>query len=234
MDDVKVTTANGNVIVASTKKNYGVDLYIGNFQNNRYRYKSKKWLKNIELIDITAVKKIDYSKPDNASKYYLIVAGKERSAHRHLVLYSYEITVNRTLFYKGKIKLKREEAEKLLLASEAGWEHGSINPAYFENRSGFVITGKGVGREIRNKEGKWQKTRKGLKILYGYVMDDGRPTLLSSNLSGARESEAASMLDVSHNLRSGVVTAEKSRDDYLQLIFWKYKDNYKDFRWDNY
>jgi hypothetical protein len=233
---VAIATAYENVIVHTVNQTdlaIRAHIYSGIFDSISYQPKSGEMLEGVVILDIATVKKIDFSQPDYASTYYMVAAAVR---HNHLVVFSWEIHPDGTLTYMGEIDAGREAAEELLLPSEADWEHGSIAASYWMSHPGFVIVGKGVGREVRNESGSWEKTAKGLKILYGYILDDGRPTLESSNLVGSGHSDAMRMLDVSGGLSlgdegPGVVSAHKTKDDYVQLIFWKFEDHYRATRW---
>jgi hypothetical protein len=67
-------------------------------------------------------------------------------------------------------------------------------------------------------------------VLYGTLLPDG-PTLLTSNVFGSGSDKAMTMLDVTGTVVSdglqGVVTAHKTDQGKLNLLFWKYHDSLK-------
>ncbi len=128
------------------------------------------------------------------------------------------------------IPLNTIDAEDYLLGPEKSWERASIAPLYWKNSTGFVITGKGAGRTVRNTDGDWKSSAKGLKVIYGTILDDGRVTMESSNLTGSGDSDALRMLDVTGFFGGGAVTASKTEDDYLTLGYWASQDDVAEYR----
>ena len=133
-----------------------------------------------------------------------------------------------------------------MLGDECDYERASISSTTWDDKPGFVVVGKGRANSIRQTNGRVRKTDKGLKILLGYILTDGRPTIESSNVYGTGASSAMGMLDVSGLLndgtRIGVVTVNRTRNYsiipdwwvlgvfakyYLHTIFWQYRDPFK-------
>jgi hypothetical protein len=175
----------------------------------------------------------------NGHKRYLVAVTKQQG---YLNVSSYEISSDGDLGMENVFHTI--DGEEYLVGREADYERASIS-AFNHIKGGFVIVGKGVAREIRNEDGEWNKTTKGLKIVSGYILDDGRPSIISSNVLGSGESSAMSMLDVTGYMNDGffhgVISAHKTKDyggilgmgskNFLELTFWHYRNPYKDQTW---
>ncbi|MFX1563920.1 MAG: hypothetical protein ACFFDP_11515, partial [Promethearchaeota archaeon] len=85
---------------------------------------------------------------------------------------------------------------------------------------------------------------KGLAILYGAVMEDGKPTLMDWTCLGAGNEDTVKMVDVCGEVSyegqyQGIVTATKDRKDGLYLVYWcsgldfRLDENLRQNPWDN-
>ena len=185
------------------------------------------------LFDIATIKK--------GSKWFVVAVARK---HSKLVIYSWEIKIDGTLVFISEFSTN--SAEDYLIGPETSeFGSASIASTTWDDKPGFVIVGKGVGRAVKNKYGNRTWTDEGLKIIFGYLLEDGRATIESSNLYGSGASSAMKMLDVSGLIsdgkRTGVVSVNKTKNyggflglwasNYLDLIFWEYRDQFKDHRW---
>jgi len=228
---IGITTAYEDILVYVAQYSTGWRLASESWTGSARQFHSVTSIRADEkLLDMTAVKRLDYSQPDYIGGYYVVAVTKEG---RHLRIYSWEVTPDGMLTLRGQIDTV--DGEDYLVGREADWERASISSLYWKNRPGFVIVGKGVAREVRDVDGDWQQSAKGLKVLYGYIMDDGHPTIESSNVTGSGDPSAMRMLDVSGGIAYdsglGVVTAHKTKDDYLMLVYWHCRDDFERYRW---
>lgn len=257
---VRITAAYNRIIVYSRQHSSGWRLTSGEWDGNNLVTRAITSIQQSELLDMTTV--------SSGGKQY-VVAITKRDAY--LSVYSYELLSDGTLTYKGEFNTV--DGEQFLVGREGDYERASVSTFTHDNKTGFVIVGKGVARELRNEDGpflvvkwvlgailhvarelgrvmkfdeySWKKTPKGLKIVYGYILEDGRPTIVSSNVLGSGESSAMRMLDVTGHMTDGifhgVISAHKTKNyggvlgmwskNYLGLTFWQYRDPYQDQRW---
>ena len=185
------------------------------------------------VFDLVSVKTLDYTKPDYAGAYQIVAAASQAL---RLAVFSWEVQASGTLVYKGTFWANRDDAEAYLVGSEAAWTTASISAFYGEDRSGFVIAGRGAAREVRDTAGKWQQSAPGLKVVYGHVTDTGLPTIETSNVFGSGDDDDVRMSDMASGLapggeNPGVLTVHKSKDGYLIAIFWEYRDDFDARRW---
>ena len=200
---------------------------------------------SIAILNLTTIKM------DN--KWFLLAAVTKDG---YLGVYSWELRENGQLEFKPPFYTNN--AEEYLLGREADFENATIQPVAFDGKPAFVIAGKGVVREVQAKgkkiegewawEGDWNKSARGLKVIYGYLMPDGRPTLEASHFRGSGDEDAMEMLHITDQVNvgnmEGIISIHKTRGDdgflgtsinekqYLQLYFWKYRDNFKEFAWE--
>lgn len=227
---IKVTTSN-NHVVYSRQHASGWRLHCSVWDGNSLVDKAITSLQHSEMLDITTV--------PSGGRQYLVAVTKQEG---YLRIYSYEILSDGTLPYKGEFHTI--DGEKILVGREADYDRASISSFTYANKAGFVIVGKGVAREIKRSNGDRKKSAKGLKLLYGHILDDGRPTIVTSGVLGSGESSAMRMLDVTGHMSDGnfhgVVTAHKTKKyggflgigakHYLNLTFWQYRDPYLNHR----
>lgn len=232
---IGITSAYNNFIIYYKQRANDWRFVCEEWSGNQLQFKYLTTLhENEKLLGLTTVKKLDLSQPDYASAYYLVAVTRKDS---YLRIYSWEITKEGRLIEKGKFDTRN--AEHYLFARQADWERASIKAVYWNNKPGFVIAGKGVACEVENKSGEWEKSAKGLKVLYGYIMKDGRPTLESSNVIGSGNDDAMTMLDISksinhgHGGNLGTLTAHKTKDNHLMLVYWTFEDIFKSNRWND-
>ncbi len=197
---------------------------------SNHAIKSRYPLADGKVLDITSVKKNNDPRSDNQATFYIIAAVVKND---YLSICAWEVKPDGRLVYTGQFDTKN--GEKYLIGREAGYERASITSVDWKDRPGFVIAAQGIGREVRYESGRWLRSAKGLKIIYGYIMKDGRPTIECSNLAGSGNSDDAGMLDIAGPVGSGhtfgVVSAHKTADDHLQLIYWKFRDDFEKHRW---
>ena len=220
---VRITTAYKNIIITSAQKGNRFGLYSKRWTGSYLENRGVSSLTTGTLLDITTVRKLDYSEADNVSKYYAVAAINKNG---YLTVMSWEINPDGRLKYRGEFNSR--DGENYLVGREANYNRASISSSYYRFKPGFVIAGKGVALEIRDKKGVWRKTKRGLKVVHGMIMDDGRPSIVSSQPLGSGDESAMRMLDVSGNVTDGRIggflTAHKTKDDHLVLSFWKNKD----------
>lgn len=239
-NNLKITSVNNDIVIYSVHYSDGWKLGSYIWNGTSLVYKCASTLHNDKLLDITTVEKDD--------RYYIVAAALKDG---YLILYSWEVNTSQadvtyygTFSFKGQFLTKN--GEEYLVGKESGWERASISSfCPIGKNGGFVIAGKGIGRTVQNKHGDWEVTPKGLKIVYGYIMDDGRPTVVASNLTGSGEASSMMMLDVTGRVtngsRFGVITAHKTKNyggllflgvkQYLGLTYWEFYDPFSDHRW---
>ena len=208
--------------------------------------------KDETLFDITTIKRLDYTKPDHASGYYIVAVGKHRY-DGYLFVRSWFVSQTGTLLNEKQFNTAK--AEEYLLGREFAWQRASVKPVYWKGRSGFVIAGKGVARmayknvtvcdylpsgqidinSCQTSE-KWIGSSPGVKVIYGYIMRDWRPTIESSSVIGSGDSNDGEMVDVTNWISDGddepgVVTVHKSSDDRLYAVYWRFRDKFERVRW---
>jgi hypothetical protein len=128
-----------------------------------------------------------------------------------LLLYSWEITNEGALMYRGEYNTR--DGNQYLTPFEYDYDNLSIKPLMnktkmFDDGPGFVIVGRGAvwaGFDKNEKDDELIRTEfkhseKGLKVVYGQIMDDGRPSIMSSNYAGSGESDEAELCDVSEDV----------------------------------
>lgn len=231
-DNIHITSAYNNLVIYTKQYSSGWRLKSARWNGNNLEHKSISSIQYNELLDMTTV--------ESNGKYYVLIAVKNEG---YLKASSYELMPDGALTYKGDFDTKY--GTSYLVGKEADYERASITDFKLDNKAGFVIVGKGVAREIKDSEGDWKKTDKGLKIVYGRLINE-KPSIETSNVLGSGESSAMSMLDVSGHISDGgfhgVLSAHKTKtqdcflglfwcEQYLGLTFWQYRDAYQDQRW---
>jgi len=265
-DNLGITTAYKDILIYTYQQEGGWHLasykWDGNSLEDKYQYQYQSdGHRTQKLIGITTVrdaKEVNDEYPDGKQYVISVISQYQRGNNAspaqdvplpwYITVYSHLVRSDGTLEYKGSINTTgKYEGEKLLTPREGDWEYGSVKSFYANSRiPGFAICGKGVGREMRDRNGDWVRTPKALKIVYGYLLPDGRPTLEASNLAGSGKNSAMKMLDVtstmSDGIGRGVVTVNKTKryggflglfgSYYMTLRYWKFHDNYQDMRWE--
>ncbi len=236
-------------------------VYTHNWQNG-WRLLSQRW-DGSSLVDFKILRAMSQHK-------VLALTGLSKGARNFAVMAhtdddnlrveSFEVADDGSCASYGNINTDDTERYGYLLGFEGGWERASIAPLHtppgMSRTDGqFVIVGKGNARAVRQKDGSLREAKKtprflhgpakGLKVLYGYVMEDGQCTLEMSNLFGSGEGSGMRMLDVAGPITDGsaygVVTVHKTHkyggifgfwaSQYATLIFWPYNDLYGAQRW---
>ena len=228
---IGIETAHKNILVSIAQDSNGWRLTSFRWDGYQLQHIGTTTSKhtNGQLLDFTIVKKRkqDYLHLDDVGGYYAIAVTKKDD---YLRIHSWEVTADGILNSKGQFNTK--DGEHYLIGREADWERASVVGVDWKLRPGFVIVGKGAARTVY-KNGEWQKSEKGLKVIYGYIMDDGRPTIESSDVIGSKEGSGISMLDVSgidNGDGSGIVIAHKTKDDHLLLTSWNFQDKFERLR----
>lgn len=223
IDRVKITTAYNNIVLCSSQLN-----------SNLFSITSKRWngssLENAgttsrikgKLLDMTVTKRSVFSREERrmVDTYYLVGVVKFND---FLKLHSWEIQESGYPVYRGDFDTKY--GESYLVSRESDFERASIAPNNSQYLPGFIIAGKGVGMEVRSEDGDWNKTAKGLKVIYGYIMEDGRPTITDSQPFGSGSNNSIQMVDITaggliNNDDWGFLTAHKTKDEHLMLVYW--------------
>lgn len=145
-------------------------------------------------------------------RYFLVVA--MQSAYRQiLTLNSFEILPTGELVPRGEQKLSF--VDDLLLRSAGRFERMRMSRISLGSDDSFVLAGKS-----RVASGK------GLVVIYGEVVADGRATARDWNCLGGGDDDSVQMVDVSGEASSSagpsVVTVTKSKNDAPQLAQWRF------------
>lgn len=229
-----ITTAYNDMIIFQEQFEDGWRIASHKWTGSTTEFKHNTGQKRTErVLDLQIIKKADYSQPDYIGSCYVIAVTEDEG---RLGLWSWEVDRDGKFDYRGMLDLR--EGEKYLLGREVGWELASISPFYWLGRPGFVIAGKGVARVVKNDDGDWAESDKSLKLLYGYILEDGRPTIESSSVIGSGDDSAVEMVDVTGGINydgenRGVLIAHKTKDNHLMITFWDFNDKFKNTRWNN-
>jgi hypothetical protein len=166
---------------------------------------------------------------ERGGKHYLVSASYSGSYDLTLVLNSWEILRNGELLHRGSFDLVSVDTN-YLYKDAAELERLSMSRTAFDPDGGFIIAGKGF-TDGRRHSG---YPNKGLLVLYGRVTDDGKPTLVDWNCAGEGDGlvrKSVKMVDVAGEVRSagqfGAVTAHKSKENDLVLIWWRYGKDFE-------
>lgn len=191
---------------------------------------SKVTIKQATLLDIKTIKPI---RPGD--KWYLVSAYARnvpvsQPGKGELIVEAWEIQPSGQLISKGVFSAKPET----LMGYEWGWTRGSLSRASFNGRQTFVLVGKAIARvAAKITDGKldgMSQSALGMKVVYGEITADGRPTLRTSNVFGSGKDDAMTMLDVSGVVPMGrglgVVTVHKTDQDRLNLVSWIYRNDF--------
>jgi len=237
--NLKITSVNKDIVIYSRHYSYGWKLISKIWNGTSFEFADESTAHISNLLDITTVER-------DGAYYIVAVAMKEG----YLILYSWKISTVAGVYgrFHPTGEFHTKNGEEYLVGREADWKGASISSFYpMSKKGGFVIAGKGIGRMVQNDHGDWKKTPKGLKIVYGHIMDDGRPTVVASNLTGSGESSAMRMLDVTGQVtngsNNGVITAHNTKKyggilglfckRYLGLTYWEFYDPFSDHRWNS-
>jgi hypothetical protein len=215
--NTSITSVFDNIIAYPSRDPYLPSqsyLYTGTLESNDLTVLSRSPLDAGTILDIATIED------------HVVAVGIKND---HLMIYSWKVNHNGELDFKGQFHVIHDRAEDNLLGSEAGWEAATVSPVSWEDRAGFIIAGNGAARELRNVNGTWIKSAKGLKVVYGYVMDDGRPTIESSTVTGSGLQSSIGAFDITESISSGdspgILTAHRTHDNTLKLVLWTFRDN---------
>ena len=229
-EGVAIASAFGNILIYNVPTSKGFKIETAIFDDGEIRrVDGTDDISKNELLDLATVKRFDPDNPNSAEGYSVVAVG--RNSDNYLWVRTWVLSPNGRL--AAPKTLDTSAAEDYLLGRESDWEHASIRPVYWFGRPGFVIAGKGAAREVYT--GSWETSAKGIKLLYGYVLPTGAPTIESSSVIGSGKSHAGRSIDVttgvSHQSKWGVLLAHRSYDDKLYTSYWQFRDKFEGLRW---
>lgn len=229
-EGVAIASAFGNVLVYNIPTSKGFKIATAILDDGKIRrVDGTDDISKNELLDLATVKRFDPANPSLPKGYSVVAVG--RNSNDYLWVRTWVLSPNGRL---GAPRiLDTTAAEQYLLGRESDWEHASIRPVYWSGRPGFVIAGKGAAREVYT--GSWKTSAKGIKLLYGYILPTGYPTIESSSVIGSGKSGAGQSIDVTTGVLNqsdlGVVLAHRSYDDKLYTSYWQFRDKFEGLRW---
>ena len=247
---IGLATAYRDVLIYSEESSDGWRLATGRWTGSELVTLSETTSHSNEtLLGITTVKKLDFTQPDHASGYYLVAVTRKWSSG-YLQIHSWSVTPSGNFAFEQVFDTST--ADQFLVGREAHWERASITPVYWKNRPGFLIAGKGVARDVWHEDDYRYKSAKGIKLVYGYIMCDGRLTIESSSVIGNPRKEIVSdreipggltiryrepgrMVDVAPVMtdagRMGAVSVHSDVDKRLRVVYWRFHDKFRQQRW---